>query len=71
MEWLDRKGNIVPGNDTESKFIKFLYETKLGHVICSVLVKKWVSELAGKIMDMKISTIAIQPFLKNSSIFSL
>ena len=68
MEWLDRKGNIVPGNDTESRFIKFLYETKLGQLICSILIKKWVSELAGKIMDMKISCIAIHPFLKNSNI---
>lgn len=68
MEWRDREGNLVPGDDGQDKLLKFLYGTTLGRIIVSFLINPWVSILAGRIMDSKVSALAIKPFLKNSHI---
>lgn len=68
MEWRDRTGKIVPGNDTESSMLKFLYGTSFGRAITWILVKPWVSKSAGRLLDHRISAIAIPGFLKNSHI---
>lgn len=68
MEWRDREGNLVPGDDGQDKLLKYLYGTTLGRIIVSFLINPWVSNLAGRIMDSKVSALAIKPFLKNSHI---
>lgn len=68
MEWRDREGNLVPGDDGQDKLLKFIYGTTLGRIIVSFLINPWVSNLAGRIMDSKVSALAIKPFLKNSHI---
>lgn len=68
MEWRDRQGNLVPGEDTQDKTLQFLYGTRVGRWIVSMLIKPWVSNAAGAVMDSKLSCIAIKPFLKRSHI---
>lgn len=68
MKWRDRQGNIVPGEDTQNRLLSFLYNTAIGRAIVSILIKPWVSNTAGHIMDSRISCIAIKPFLKRSHI---
>lgn len=68
MEWRDRQGNLVPGEDTQDKTLAFLYGTGIGRMIVSILIKPRVSKTAGAVMDSKLSCIAIKPFLKRSHI---
>lgn len=68
MQWRDRNGNLVPGDDGQDKLLEFLYGTAIGRTIVSFLIKPWVSNLAGKVMDSGVSALAIKPFLKNSHI---
>ncbi len=68
MLWKDRQGNIVPGEKSQDKTIHFLYNTVLGRCIVSILVRPWVSHLAGKVMDAPISKIGIRPFIRSTGI---
>ena len=68
MEWRDREGRLVPGDDGQDRMLTFLYGTVFGRGIVSVLVRPWVSNLAGKLMDSRISALAIKPFLRKSHI---
>ena len=68
MEWRDRQGNIVPGEDTKNRTLSFLYGTPLGRVIVSVMIRPWVSRTAGAVMDSRLSCLAIRPFVKRNQI---
>lgn len=68
MEWRDRKGNPVSGEDAKDKRLEFLYGTGFGRWIVGFMIRPWVSKAAGCLMDSAISRLAIKPFLKNSHI---
>lgn len=68
VQWLDRQGNPVPGEDGQNRALHFLYNTKAGGWIVSVMIRPWVSNLAGKLMDSGISRIAIRTFAKKNRI---
>lgn len=68
MQWRDRNGNPMPGDDGQDKLLAFLYGTAFGRGIVSLLVRPWVSNLAGRLMDSSLSVIAVKPFLKKSRI---
>lgn len=68
MQWRDREGRPVPGDDGQDKMLEFLYGTALGRGIVSVMIRPWVSSLAGRIMDSGLSALAIRPFLKKNRI---
>ncbi len=52
----------------QDKLISFLYKTTIGRVLLKVLTLPVLSELAGKILDTKFSTILIEPFKKSADI---
>lgn len=68
MEWRDRNGNIVPGDDGQDRMLAFLYGTGVGRCIVKLLIRPWVSRAAGWLMDSGISRPAIKPFLKKNHI---
>jgi phosphatidylserine decarboxylase len=68
MQWKDRQGNPVPGEDGQDKMLAFLYGTALGRGIVSLMIRPWVSALAGKLMDSRVSALAIRPFLAKNAI---
>lgn len=68
MEWRDRQGNPVPGDDGQDRTLAFLYGTRIGRAMVSFMVKPWVSKAAGRLMDSGVSRLAIRPFLKKSHI---
>lgn len=68
MEWRDRKGNLVPGEDAQNKRLEFLYGTRFGRMIVGFMIRPWVSNVAGWLMDSGFSRLAIKPFLNNSHI---
>lgn len=68
MEWRDRQGNVIPGEDSQDKLLSFLYGTAVGRGLVAVMIKPWVSKAAGAVMDSPVSRIGIKPFLKRSGI---
>jgi phosphatidylserine decarboxylase len=68
MEWRDRQGNLVPGEKGQDKILNFLYATAVGRGIVYVLIRPWVSRLAGAMMDCRLSCIAIKSFRKKCGI---
>lgn len=68
MEWRDRQGNTVPGEDGQDRLLEFLYGTGMGRWLVSILIRPRVSRAVGALMDSGLSRLAIKPFLKNSHI---
>lgn len=68
MEWRDRTGAVVIGDDGQDRLLSFLYQTGFGRCIVKIMIHPWVSKLVGWLMDRRISAIAIPGFLKNSHI---
>ena len=68
MEWRDRAGNPVPGEDGQNRMLEFLYGTRVGRAVVAVMIRPWVSRLAGAVMDSSISRWAIGPFVKKNRI---
>lgn len=68
MQWRDRQGNVLPGEAGQDRLLEFLYGTAVGRGIVSILIRPWVSKIAGALMDSGISRIAIKPFIKSNRI---
>ncbi|MBO7275896.1 MAG: phosphatidylserine decarboxylase, partial [Clostridia bacterium] len=68
MKWMDRQGNILPNNDSDSRSLRFLYRTAFGRVVLGILIRPFVSRAAGALMDSGISRIFIGGFIRKNSI---
>ncbi|SER42985.1 phosphatidylserine decarboxylase [Lachnobacterium bovis] len=68
MKCLDRQGNVIADNEAQNKSLDFLYKTTIGNAILKVLIKPTISEIAGKFLDSKLSTVLIKSFVKNNNI---
>lgn len=68
MQWVDRQGNVLPGEAGQDRLLQFLYGNALGRGIVSVLIRPWVSKTAGKLMDSSISRLAIPSFIQKNRI---
>ena len=55
-------------NDTQDKALAFLYQTRIGRGMLSVLIKPRISIVAGKFLDSSTSRWIIGPFMKKSGI---
>lgn len=68
MEWRDRNGQLVPGEGSKDELLTYLYTKPLGRMIVSIMIRPWVSELAGRFMDSRISALQIKSFIKKNRI---
>ena len=68
MEWKDRQGNHISDGDENDKTLRFLYETKAGNVILSMLVRKPISDFVGWLMRSRFSALWINSFRKKNAI---
>ncbi len=50
------------------KSLKFLYYTKLGGVVLRLLTRRWVSRLAGRYLDSRLSKAHIKKYIKRHGI---
>ena len=67
MGWKDRQGNVLP-DDSRSPSLRFLYGTALGRAALRVLIKPFVSKLAGGFMDSGLSRPLISGFVRRNGI---
>lgn len=54
--------------NVQEKAIKFLYRTFLGRILLRILIRPWVSNLAGSFLDKPVSTILIPGFIERNHI---
>ena len=65
---MDRQGNILPNDDSDSRSLRFLYRTVFGRAVLGILTRPFVSRAAGALMDSGISRIFIGGFVRKNSI---
>jgi len=68
MRYRDRKGNTYIVDDSGDGFLKFLYATAPGRLVLKVLKSRFVSKVAGLLMDTGASTLLIDRFIVNNNI---
>ena len=68
MNCKNREGKIVFKDNGQDDFLKKLYGSELGRAALGVMVKPSVSRFAGWLLDTKLSTILIKPFIKSNNI---
>lgn len=61
-----RDGSLVETYDGEKGAISFLYEHPLGRQLLKLLVKPWVSQVAGAFLSNPLSRVLIGPFVKKN-----
>ncbi|SCG84330.1 phosphatidylserine decarboxylase [Proteiniborus sp. DW1] len=64
MKCMDRSGNTIKQNNVQNKIVKFLYKNKFGRVLLNQLIKPWVSNISGVILNSSFSRILIPLFIK-------
>lgn len=54
--------------NSQEKCLKWLYGTKVGRSILKILIRPSVSKSVGRLLNTRVSKIAIRPFIKNNHI---
>jgi phosphatidylserine decarboxylase len=68
MKCIDRDGKEIVQNETQNKVLAFLYQTKPGRCILSVLIQPWVSKVGGFFLNLPVSRWMIGPFVRKNDI---
>lgn len=68
MKCVDRKGNIIIQSQIQNKIVHFLYRSSLGRILLRQLIKPWVSNISGIMLNSSFSKVLIPPFVKLSKI---
>ncbi len=68
MRCVDRSGNAIKQNNMQNNILKFLYKNKLGRKLLKLLIKPWVSNVSGVILNSSCSRILIPLFIKKYNI---
>ncbi len=68
MKCKDRNGNDIKINNSQDFILRNLYETKTGRNLLKILTKECISNIGGLALKTKLSTLAINKFIKNNNI---
>ena len=68
MIWRDRKGNLVPGDDGQDRFLEWMYGTRPGRLLVKLMIRPGVSRAAGWLLDRRVSALAVRPFIRKNHI---
>lgn len=68
MKYIDRKGMETIVNSNQDELLEKLYTCRIGRTVLKVLISPIVSKIGGLVLNSKVSTIAIKPFVKNNHI---
>ena len=66
MIWRDRNGNVVPGDDGQDRLLEWMYGTAPGRCLAKCMIRPWVSRSAGRLLDGRLSALAVKPFIKSN-----
>lgn len=68
MIWRDRNGQIVPGDAGQNRLLEWMYGTALGRCLVRVMIRPGVSRAAGWLLNLRISALAVGPFIRRNHI---
>lgn len=68
MRYADRDGNRIEMSGGQDKLLRALYTNSVGRAFLKVLVNPWISKIGGRLLNTKLSTVAIKPFVKSNGI---
>lgn len=54
--------------DKQTQFVRKLYTTAFGRIVLRILIRPWISKLAGAFMDHRLSKLMIRGFIKKNDI---
>ena len=68
MHCKNRDGKIIFKDNGQDNFLKKFYGSEFGRTVLSFMVKPGLSKFAGWLLDTKLSTFLIKPFIKANNI---
>lgn len=68
MQYKSRTGQLLGQVSKEDRFIRFLYSSHIGGTVLSILTCPKISKAAGKFLDTPVSTLLIDPFIKQNQL---
>ena len=68
MKYKDRSGNAMDQETKQDSILKLLYTKAWGRMLLKPFLAPWISRLAGVILDSRITTPLIMPFVKANQI---
>ncbi len=60
--------NILPPEEKPKKSLRFLYYNPFGGLVLKLLTRRWISKLAGKYLDSRLSKGMIKKYIRNNGI---
>lgn len=68
MKYITRNGIVIDNTTNQDRLLHVLYSTRIGRNIIKFLIKPSVSNIIGRLLDTKLSALAIDTFIKNNNI---
>lgn len=68
MQYKDREGRILGGDDGQDKLLQRLYGSLAGRTLLKPFVQPAMSKAGGFLLSRKVSRIAVKPFIKSKGI---
>lgn len=67
-KWVDRAGNPVEGEAQQDRLLQRLYGSSWGRLVVGIMIRPWLSRLAGWFLDSRLSALMIPSFIKKNHI---
>ncbi|MBQ3599956.1 MAG: phosphatidylserine decarboxylase [Lachnospiraceae bacterium] len=64
MKYKDRSGKVILHDTKQDKLLKSIYNNRLGRMLIKPFLSPTLSRFVGAIMDTRLSTVCIVPFVK-------
>ena len=61
-------GDMKENNNIQDRFLGWMYGHLIGRILLRPMVSPWFSRLGGKLLDTRLSSLAVAPFVKYSKI---
>ena len=64
----DRKGHVTENDSFQDRFLEKMYGSAIGRALLKPLVNPVLSEIGGRILDSRVSALAVPAFIRHAGI---
>ena len=64
----DRKGHVTENDSFQDRFLEKMYGSAIGRALLKPLVNPVLSEIGGRILDSRVSALAVPAFIRHTGI---
>lgn len=64
----DRKGHVTENDSFQDRFLEKMYGSAIGRALLKPLVNPILSEIGGRILDSRVSALAVPAFIRHAGI---